>query len=79
MTRGTPGLSQPLADRQCVPPLCLCTRCGGELYPGEQGYLWNGRQICPDCFKTVVTVWLEESACEVAAALGVETRHLQGR
>lgn len=76
MIRGTSGLQPPLADRQSIPPVCLCLRCGGELYPGEVGYVWNGIQICPDCFKTVVTAWLEESAQEVAAALGVETQLL---
>ena len=76
MIRGTPGLQPPLIDRQCIPPLSLCTRCGGELYPGEYGYMWNDRQICPDCFQRVVTHWLEEAAQEVATALGVETRLL---
>lgn len=76
MIRGTPGLHLALTDQQEGDAACLCMRCGGELYPGEAGYLWEDRQICPDCFKRVVTVWLEESSREVAEALGVEMRVL---
>lgn len=76
MIRGTPGLRPALEDPQSITPSCLCRRCGGELYPGEVGYLWQDRQICPDCFQAVVSAWLEEAAWEVAAALGVETRML---
>lgn len=76
MMGGTPGLYPALTDQQSRTPVCLCMRCGGELYPGEVGYLWENRQICPDCFKTVVAVWLEEAAREVAAVLGVETQML---
>lgn len=76
MIRGTPGLRWALTDQQDGDAVCLCMRCGGELYPGETGYLWESRQICPDCFKTVVTAWLEESSREVAAMLGVEMRVL---
>ncbi|MBR2934065.1 MAG: hypothetical protein IKB79_00545 [Oscillospiraceae bacterium] len=76
MLRGTPGLHPALTDQQDGRDVGLCMRCGGELYPGEMGYMWEDRQICPDCFKRVVTVWLEESSREVAAALGVEMRVL---
>lgn len=72
MIRGTPGLHLALTDQQDGRAVCLCMRCGGELYPGETGYVWEDRRICPDCFKRVVTVWLEESSREVAVALGVE-------
>lgn len=76
MTRGTPGLRQVHADRQDCGPVCLCGRCAGEMYDGECGYLWEGRQVCVDCFKAVVTAWLEEAVQEVACALGVESRTL---
>lgn len=76
MTRGMPGLCSAGTDQQNRTPVCLCMRCGGELYPGEVGYLWENKRICPDCFKTVVAVWLEEAAREVAAVLGVETQVL---
>lgn len=73
MIRGTPGLTLPLADRQDIMPTCLCRRCFGEIYPGEVAYVWQSRQICPDCFKAEVTAWLEEATQEVACALGVES------
>lgn len=76
MIRGTPGLHPALEDLQSVPPVCVCGWCGGELYPGEAGYLWDDRQICLDCFKAEVKAWLEVAAAEVAAALGVETREV---
>lgn len=74
MIRGTPGLRLPLEDGQSRRPACFCAHCAGELYPGETGYVWEGRQICPDCFRLEVNRWLEEAAREVAWALGVETR-----
>ena len=49
MIRGTPGLRAAWEDHQSIPPCCLCERCGGELYPGEAGYLWEDRQICLTC------------------------------
>lgn len=76
MTRGTPGLRPSLEDTQDCSPVCLCRRCGGELYSGEVGYLWEGEQVCVDCFKAVVNAWLEAAAQEVAFALGVESRGL---
>ena len=76
MIRGTPGLRAALEDIQSIPPCCLCGRCGGELYPGEVGYLWEDRQICLDCFKAEVRAWLEAAAAEVAAVLGVEMREV---
>lgn len=76
MIRGTPGLRPALADGQACVPVCLCRRCGGEMYPGETVFRWEGRLVCVDCFKTAVTVWLEEAAREAAQALGVETRAL---
>lgn len=73
MIRGTPGLRLPLADRQEAAPVCLCGRCTGEMYAGEVNYVWQDKRICPDCFKAVVSAWLEEAAQEVACALGVES------
>lgn len=73
MIRGTPGLRPALADGQECVPVCLCRRCGGEMYSGETAYLWENRQICADCFQGAVTAWLREAAWEAALALGVET------
>lgn len=27
-----------IPDPQDVPPLCRCSQCGGEVYPGEDAY-----------------------------------------
>lgn len=74
MLRGTSGLRPALRDDQKALPVCLCSRCRGEVYPGESTFFWEGRWVCSDCFRVGVTVWLEEAAQETAQALGVETR-----
>lgn len=74
MIRGTPGLRPVPADAQATGAVCLCQRCGGELYPGETSFLWDGKQMCTDCFRAAVAAWLGEAAQEAAQALGVETR-----
>lgn len=74
MVRGTPGLHPALADTQAIGPVCLCQRCGGELYRGEISFLWEDRQMCTDCFQGAAIAWLCEAAQEAAQALGVETR-----
>lgn len=66
-------------DPQAVPPAGTCQRCRGEIYPGERVYRWEGRGLCPDCFKAVVSALLEASPALVAADLGVESRVLPGR
>ena len=76
MTRGIPGLRPPLSDRQASEPERLCEGCGGEMYAGENLYLWEDRTMCVDCFKAAVSAWLEEAAEEAAQALGVEKRSL---
>ena len=73
MLRGTPGILNPLQDAQQATPACYCERCKGEVYSGETVYAWEGKQICSDCFKAVVTAWLKEAPGAVAAALEIET------
>ena len=73
MLRGTTGLHNPTRDIQQDTPACYCKRCKGEVYSGETVYAWEGKQICSDCFKAVVTAWLKEAPREVAAALEIET------
>jgi len=73
MPRGTPGILSPLRDIPQDEPACYCERCGGEVYFGETTYAWQDKKLCSDCFKSVVTAWLEEAPKEVADVLGVET------
>lgn len=65
-----------LRDAQQDTPACYCKRCGGEVYPGETVFTWQDKKICSDCFKSVVTAWLEEAPNEVAAALEIETEEV---
>ena len=76
MTRGIPGLRPPLSDGQASDPVRICGVCGGEMYAGENLYLWEEQLMCVDCFKAAVSAWLEEAAEEAAQALGVERRSL---
>ena len=72
MLRGTNGLMAPVRDTQQDEPACYCERCGGEVFSGETVYTWQDKKICSDCFKSVVTAWLEDAPNEVAAALETE-------
>lgn len=76
MVNQVPALRPALADRQNCVPVRLCGRCGGEMYPGECLFCWEEREVCADCFRSAVAVWMEEAAPETARELGVETRTL---
>ena len=71
MHRGTPGLKPALRDEQDAKVVCWCRRCGGEVYEEETLYVWDGKRVCPDCFKECVKDWLDKSSNEVADALGI--------
>ena len=76
MIRGTSGLRPALRDSQNDTPVCLCGCCGGDLYPGETAFFWDGRWVCMECFQRKAAAWMEEAAEEAAQALGVEMRCL---
>lgn len=78
MVRGTRKIKSALRDEQDCAPVGRCGRCAGEIYEGENVYNWEGREICPDCFKAVIAAWLNEDANGLAAALEVVTRLLGG-
>lgn len=67
-----------LRDEQDSAPVGWCGRCAGEIYEGERVYNWEGRDICPDCFRAVIGRWLQEDTGGLAAALEVVTRMLGG-
>ena len=48
----------------------------GEIYPGETVYRWEGKAVCPDCFKWAVRALLETSPGRLADELGVERQVL---
>ena len=66
-------------DAQQALPGAYCPRCGGEIYPGEQVYRWEGRELCPDCFRAVVEGLLDLSPLLLAQDLGVEVRRIGRR
>ena len=64
-----PKLSLPLRDIQNDEPAARCEKCLGEVYAEETMFEWDGRDICVDCFKENVRLWLELSPQQVAGAL----------
>ena len=40
-------------DAQQIPPVCVCCRCGDELYETEECYLIDEEVICPSCRQTL--------------------------
>lgn len=63
-----------LRDAQDETPSAYCEACRGEVYREESLFDWDGKQICPDCFKRKVRSWLELSPEQVANALGFPHR-----
>jgi len=66
------GLWLSLSDRQKDMPVCLCGRCKGEVYSGENMFRWERQRICADCFKNAVTMLLNDAPLEIAGELSVE-------
>ena len=71
-------LSYVVRDPQGEVPAARCRRCGGEVYRGETLYVWEGRPICPDCFRLTVERLLDISPVLLAQDLGVDTLPLTG-
>ena len=65
-------------DPQQEAPAAFCRRCRGEVYRGETLYFWEGRPICPDCFRLEVQRLLDTSPLLLAQDLGVGTCRLAG-
>ena len=43
-------------DRQRAAPVRLCSRCKGEIYPGQLCWYIGGVTLCRDCFSP----WIQE-------------------
>lgn len=78
MMSGTRKIKPALRDEQDSAPAGRCGRCAGEIYEGEHVYNWEGRDICPDCFRAAIGKWMQEDTKGLAAALEVVTRLLGG-
>lgn len=62
----------PLRDGQEEAPAAECGRCGGGVYAGEYLVRWEGRALCPDCFRAKLLRWLRDSPAQVAERLGFQ-------
>ena len=58
-----------LYDSQTAHAAAYCDKCRQEVYHGEARYLWEGRWLCPDCFRAAL-----ESADlgQIALEMGLE-------
>ena len=63
-----------LYDSQTAPVAAYCDKCRQEVYHGEARYLWEGRWLCPDCFRAAL-----ESAdlIQIAFELGLEVERYE--
>lgn len=61
-----------LRDAQDETPAAYCHRCGGEVWQEEYRVRWNGRWICPDCFRAEVERMLDEEPEALADALRLD-------
>ena len=63
-----------LYDSQTAPAAAYCDKCRQEVYHGEARYLWEGRWLCPDCFRAAL-----ESADlgQIAIELGLEVERYE--
>lgn len=63
-----------LYDSQTSPAAAYCDKCRQEVYHGEARYLWEGRWLCPDCFRAAL-----ESADlgQISFELGLEVERYE--
>lgn len=61
----------PLRDTQADSPVAHAA-CGHEIYRGELTFQWEGRWLCPDCFRSAVERALRENPALVALEMGLE-------
>lgn len=60
----------PLRDIQDEAPVCTAD-CGHEIYHGEFKAEWEGKMLCPDCFRAAVKRALRENPAQVALEMGL--------
>lgn len=64
----------PYTDKQEEAPAAYCENplCQQEVYHGEARFQWEGRWLCPDCFRAAVSKALRECPEQVALEMGLE-------
>ena len=55
----------PCPDRQQDNPVSECEKCRQEVYHGEARFQWEGRWLCPDCFRALLTAARKQLALEM--------------
>lgn len=63
---------EPLRDSQGLEPGMNCPKCGGEVWPGEEMYRVDGKELCEDCFKGWFWDFWDTSPRRFALVLGCE-------
>lgn len=63
-----------LCDPQDAAPAAHCDKCRGEIYSGETMSLWDGKWLCPDCFKSAIESLLSENPRQLALELNLDMR-----
>lgn len=51
--------------------------CGCEVWHGEYTVVWEGRTLCPDCFRSAVEKMLEDRPEQLADELGLEVTRIE--
>ena len=46
--------------------------CGHEVYEGESAYVWDGKTLCPDCFRDKINEMSNEELADVFMCERVE-------
>lgn len=59
-----------LYDSQTAPAAAYCDKCRQEVYHGEARYLWEGRWLCPECFRAAID---RTSLAQLALELRLDT------
>ena len=65
-------IKAPLRDAQQEAPAGYCEKCEGEVWRGESRFLWEGKWLCPDCFRSAVTNMLDQAPWQLAMELGLD-------
>ena len=66
-----------LYDSQTAPAAAYCDKCRQEVYHGEARYLWEGRWMCPDCFRAAVNKALNDCPEQLALEIGLEVERYE--
>lgn len=61
-----------LRDTQQAEPVVRCSKCKGEVYRDETTFVWDGKEICSDCFKELVEYLMRNDLSGLASMMDVD-------